>query len=271
MSICTLTIAVLLVLAMLAAPSSARAAETPGMVATMLGNTGVVYDIIEGQFKCVDRANGAYFAMHQSSELDSAPGYAGFQFRDGRSWTIMSLWHTPTGSARIEYAPKDAIAHPFTGEGDGMQVLVPYKWDLGIWYTMRIQAVTVGGRTHFEQWVMPENGSWTKLAVISFSKPNLGFKLNRFFLEDFAHSGLQSSCQLRGYYARRASDHKWKSLTEYEILNTNEKMLNYSFCLTDQATVFIQSGGSQLGVRKAPATLTVRQDALPDTTTLLGH
>ena len=256
---------------MICAASSALAGGAPSLVATMLDWTGERYDVIEGQFKCVDLAPCTYYAMHcWSDDNGNGTGYAGFQFKDGQTWTILSIWDTAYGSAAIEYAPDSAVAERFGGEGEGMHVLVPYEWETGVWYTMRIQACTEGSRTVYEQWVRPETGKWTKLAAISYSKPNLGFTWNCFFIEDWTGNGLQRSCQLRRYYARKKSDGKWQSLSNYYITCEEELATAYSFCRTDAATVYIQSGGNIIGVEEAPGTLTVLQSAIPDWSPLLG-
>ena len=272
MKIMLYVIAGLLIICISMSSVTAAAAGAPYMVATVLDWTGVPYDIIEGQFKCVDQVPCTYYALHNwYNDNTDGVGYAGFQYKDGKTWTILSIWDTTTGFAEIEYSPDGAVAEPFGGEGEGMHVLVPYNWEVGVWYTMRIQAITSGNKTYFEQWVAPENGSWTKLAVISYSKPNLGFMWDCFFLEDWAGNGYQRSCQLRGYYARRANDQKWESLTDYYISNDNEMLLAYSFCCTDAVTVYIQSGGNHVGVTKAPATLSVMQASIPEMSSMIGH
>ncbi len=268
----------ILTAALLLSSATALASSAPYMVATILDWDGQTYDIIEGQFKCVDAVTCTYYAMHNwyndsgdySGAIDGA-GYAGFQYNEGKTWTIMSIWHGQTGRAKIEYAPDNAIAEPFDGEGVGVHVLVPYSWQPGTWYTMRIEAITEGGKTYYVQWVKPENGSWTKTAVISFSKPNLGFTWDCFFLEDWIGNGLQRSCQLRRYYARRAGDSRWVSLRDYRFSCADPKAIHYSFCQTDEGTVYIQSGGEGFPVTEVPATLTVLQPTDPGSRYNLGR
>ncbi|MBR4459748.1 MAG: DUF3472 domain-containing protein [Clostridia bacterium] len=255
----------------------ALASGAPYMVATVLDWDGQIYDIIEGQFKCVDRVPCTYYAMHNwyngadgFTDITEGSGYAGFQYKDGQGWTIMSVWDTDKGRAAIEYAPANAVAQPFSGEGNGIQILVPYDWEPGVWYTMRIQALTEGNKTLYEQWIRPENGDWIRMAVISYSKPNLGFRWDCFFLEDWAGNGYLRSCQLRGYYARPRGGYRWSSLREYDIF-TDDRSMHYSFARTDQRTVFIQSGGDCFPVLEVPETLTVLQASEPDWRYMIGH
>ncbi len=271
--------AILLSICLLLPFASGLASGASYLVATVLDWTGETYDIIEGRFKCVDQVPCTYYAMHNwfngdgsYANTDEGSGYAGFQYTaDGRTITIMSVWNTSRGHAEIVYAPEGSIAQPFSGEGEGIQILAPYDWRVGVWYTMRIQAVTVNGKTYYEQWVKPENGSWTHMATISYSTPGLGFKWDCFFLEDWAGNGLMRSCQLREYYARRASDGQWISLTDYQVSCDDRLALAYSAVLTDASTVYMQSGGNRIGTREVPFTLTVLQGSRPDWSPLLGH
>ena len=271
--------ALLLALCLLTPFASALASGAPYMVATVLDWDGTIYDMVEGQFKCVDRVPCTYYAMHNwfngdgsLPNTDEGSGYAGFQYTaDGRPITIMSVWNTSRGHAEIVYAPEGSVAQPFSGEGEGIQILAPYAWEVGVWYTMRIQAKTVNGTTQYEQWVKPEDGTWTKTAVISYSTPGLGFMWDCFFLEDWAGNGLLRSCQLREYYARRASDHAWVSLDQYKVSCDDPLALAYSAALTDASTFFMQSGGSRIGVREVPFTLTVLQGRYPSWSVELGR
>ncbi len=269
----------LLALCVISACASSLAAGAPYMVATVLNWTGMRYDIIEGQFKCVDQTPSTYYAIHNwfngdgsLEDTDEGSGYAGFQYTtDSRTVTIMSIWDTSRGHAEVVYAPEGSVAQPFGGEGVGIQIIAPYDWKLGVWYTMRIQAYTADGKTYYEQWVKPENGAWSKQAVISYSTPNMGFMWDCFFLEDWMGNGSLRSCQLRRYYARRVSDQNWQSLTEYQVSCDTWGATAYSFCLTDASTFFMQSGGGGVSVKAAPATLTVKQTSRPDVTYRLGH
>lgn len=270
--------AILLILCLICACAAALASGAPYMVIGVMDWDTDAHDIIEGQFKCVDLTPCTYYAMHNwynggdgFTDITEGSGYAGFQYKDGKTWTIMSVWDTDRGRAAIEYAPANAVAQPFSGEGNGIQILVPYEWKVGVWYTMRIEAITVGGKTHYVQWVRPEGGSWIKLAEISYSKPNLGFSWDCFFLEDWAGNGLLRSCQLRGYYARRKSDSRWDSLREYHVYSSDGRAFYYSYAQTDAATVYIQSGGNSFPAADEPGTLTVRQSTDPEYRYNLGR
>ena len=113
-------VCLLIFITLISALSSVLAGgNAPYMVATVLYLTGETYDIIEGQFKCVDLTPCTYYAMHNwyNDEQDGA-GYAGFQYKDGQTWTILSIWNTTTGYSMIEYAPPGSVSEPFDGEGD---------------------------------------------------------------------------------------------------------------------------------------------------------
>ena len=250
--------------------------HAPYLVATTLHPDGNKYDIIEGQWHCIQKAEATYWAMHnwynasgEFTGIEDGSGYAGFQYGDGKTFVIMSIWDTDRGSARIEYYKAGAKAEPFGGEGDGMHVQTPYPWREDTWYTMRIQAWSDDSRTYYEQWVKPENGSWELIAIISYSRPGLGFTWDCFFQEDWIGNNALRSCQLRGYYARRADTQNWVSLDQYTLTNScggaSNVRYDCDYANIDDSTVWVKTGGDGYADKalQMPATLKVSQSTLP--------
>lgn len=246
----------------------------PRVTARMLEPAGAGYDILEGQWLCADAAEATYYCVHNwyddagaFRDIADGSGYAGFQWKDGAGWTILSLWDNDRGRAEIEYAPPGSVAEPFGGEGTGMHVLVPCPFRIGQWYTLRVQARTDAGRTRYEQWIRPEGGVWRMLAAISYPRPGLGFSWDCFFLEDWAGNGLLRSCRLRGYYARRR-DGAWQSLDRYAFSHDRGGSgADCGFGRAGDDAVWISSGGGAI-----PAThyeISVAQAAMPETRDIL--
>ena len=256
----------------------------PYLTATMFRPDGALYDVLEGQWRCVQRADNTYYCLHnwyggQSnfSRITPGSGYAGFQVCRGKGVAILSLWNTDRGSPTVEYAKSGAVTEPFGGEGTGVHVLTDYPWRIGVWYTMRVQARTVGSRTVYEQWVKAEDGAWDKLAAIAYPAPKLGFSWDCFFLEDWMGSNAMRGCQLRGYNARRALFGRWRSLNAYEIGNhladngAKDVRFDCDFKSRDTATVYLRSGGDGFNVTAPvlPTVLKVTQQARPRETGFL--
>ncbi|MBQ8160828.1 MAG: DUF3472 domain-containing protein [Clostridia bacterium] len=269
------TIAIFMLAFLLFAHAAAQSEAAPYMVATVLyPQNGVQYEILEGQWMCRDVAENTYYCLHNwynasgnYTGIVDGSGYAGFQYKDGQTWAILSIWDTETGHAGIEYAPPFSVGEPFGGEGEGLHILVPYAWETGIWYTMRVQAWSDSRKTYYEMWVKPENGDWEQLAVISYSVPNQGFTWDCFFLEDWMGNDLSRSCYLRGYYARK--DRVWVSLSNYAISNYRGTQQNVTrdcyYGSWGLDAIYLQSGGSQYIASSMPGTLSVHQDQLPET------
>ena len=206
-------------------------------------------DIIQVDFKCIQEAPSTYYAVHCWYEEN---GYAGFQILDdGTHVVIMSMWDNGPLKPTIEYAPYSRVAQAFDGEGTGKQVISNYDWTKLSWYTMRIQAITSGSKTVYEQWIRPENGTWEKICAISFPKAGCGFNYDCAFLEDFwPFTNLRRSMQLRNASARMASSGKWKTNKNYDIRNYIDNSLtkeNVNFNCKAQAAndsaLFMQIGG----------------------------
>ena len=209
-------------------------------------------DIIQVDFRCVQEAPSTYYAVHSWNDDGPGSGYAGFQIlEDGRHIVIMSIWDNGMMKPTIEYAPKSRIAQAFDGEGTGKQVLSDYDWTRQRWYTMRIQARTLGSRTVYEQWIRPENGFWEKVCAISFPKAGCGFNCDCAFLEDFyPFSNLRRSMQLRNASARFAATGKWQENKRYSVSNyDDQRLINYNVnynCKAEAANdwaLYMQIGG----------------------------
>ena len=253
----------------------------PYMIAQALPRTTVHYDIVEGQWKCTDACEASYYCVHnwyhasgQFTGIVDGSGYAGFQFKDGTTWTNFSIWETAHGMPSLEYAPPGSHARPFSGEGTGFQILAPYPWQKGKWYTMRIQARTVGSKTVYEQWIRPEGGTWYMHAAISFPKPGLGFTWDCFFLEDWIGNDLLRSCQLRGYYARK-NRFSWASLDRFLVYNTRGSQQNViadcGFGAVGRDAIWISSGGGHsMTLPSLPHELRIKQARRPETNGVLG-
>ena len=259
-------------------------AWAPYVTATAFGSDGTLYDVVEAQFKCVQKNEATYYCLHnwynssgEFSGIIDGSGYAGFQYKDGKTWTILSVWGNEHGVPAIEYAPGGSVAEPFGGEGTGMHILAEYPVQEFTWYTMRIQARTSGQKTVYEQWVKPENGSWEMICAISYPRPNLGFTWDCFFLEDWAGNNLPRSCQIRGYCARRANDGHWLNATQFSLrnhlANTGEQNVRYdcNWAVCDSETLWIQSGGDGFAAKapSMPATAKVAARG-PETASLQG-
>ncbi|MER2143152.1 MAG: DUF3472 domain-containing protein, partial [Eubacteriales bacterium] len=154
------------------------------------------------------------------------------------------------------------------------QILAPYLWRKGKWYTMRVQARTVGSKTVYEQWIRPEGGTWYKHAAISFPKPGLGFTWDCFFLEDWIGNDLLRSCQLRGYYARK-NRFSWASLDRFLVYNTRSGQQNVitdcGFGAIGRDAIWISSGGGHsMTLPSLPHELRIKQARRPETNGVLG-
>ena len=206
-------------------------------------------DIIQVDFKCTKEAVHSYYAVH--SWFDEM-GYAGFQImEDGSHILIMSIWDNGDLKPTIEYAPYSRDADKFDGEGTGNHVLSDYDWTANKWYTMRIQAVTSGDKTIYEQWIRPEDGSWEKICAISYPQAGRGFTNNAPFLEDFyPFSNERRSMELRNMSSRNAETGEWSTKLSYYIENYADNTLqkenvNYD-CKAEaknDSTLYMEIGG----------------------------
>ena len=126
------------------------------------------FDAVDVDWLCDQDATNTYWAVHNWSN-----GYAGFQNKDGEHVLLLSLWDLPDGtSPQIEYV-SDGKNGDFGGEGTGKQVFTNYNWQVGKWYSMRVQIDKIDNKVIYSQWIKEENGDWLKTAAISY--PNHEF------------------------------------------------------------------------------------------------
>lgn len=229
-------------------------------------------DIIQVEFQCIEEAPATYYAVHN---WFGAAGYAGFQiFADGTHALIMSIWDLDGLRPTIEYyAPNVIEASPFDGEGTGMHVLTKYDWTKLRWYTMRIQARTVGNKTCYEQWIRPEGGEWEKICVISLPKAGLGFQGDVAFLEDFSRvSNVRRAMQLRNSSCRLAATGVWKKNLRFTISNYEDNYLK-TYCVnynckaepaSDNALYLHSGGGGYEPVIELPKDVQLNQGEIVD-------
>lgn len=181
------------------------------------------FDAVEVDWLCDKDAVNTYWAVHNWSN-----GYAGFQNKDGKHVLLLSLWDLTDGTTpQIEY-----ISHgengDFDGEGTGKQVFTNYNWQVGKWYSMRIQIDKAGNKTIYSQWIKEENSNWLKIAAISYENHEFPFTGVSMFQEDFTHNNKMRSCKMRNARGRIYGTNNWNFLSRCEITN--------SFFPTDDAT-----------------------------------
>ena len=181
------------------------------------------FDTIDVDWLCDQDAMNTYWAVHNWDN-----GYAGFQNKDGKHVLLLSLWDLPDGtSPQIEYV-SDGQNGNFGGEGTGKQVFTNYNWEVGKWYSMRVQIDKADSKVVYSQWIKEENGEWIKTAAISY--PNQEFRFNgvSMFQEDFTFNNKMRSCKMRNARGKIYGTNQWEFLSRCEITN--------SFFPTDEAT-----------------------------------
>ena len=222
------------------------------------------FDIARIDWKCDRDAVDTYWCVmnwYAASEEDGrytgvadGSGYAGFQDIGGVHKVIMSLWNTDRGKPVVEYS-KSGNSADFTGEGTGVQVLMEYPWQVGVWYTMQIEARTENGKTVYYQYVTPENGQTELICAVSFPRPNIGFTWLCAFQEDWLSNNLSRSCYLRNAWTRTLGNEYWDRRNDYWVSNTsrnaagtNNVRYNCDFAKAGN-TLWMQSGGSDYSIK----------------------
>lgn len=181
------------------------------------------FDAVEVDWCCTQDAENTYWAVHNWNN-----GYAGFQNRDGEHVLLLSLWDLKDGTVpMVEYSLSDNSG-VFGGEGTGKQVFTDYNWEIGKWYTMRIQIDKDGQKTIYSQWIKEENSEWIKTAAISYSECEFAFDGISMFQEDFTFNNRMRSCKLKNANAKIYGTNEWTNLTECKISN--------SYFPTDEST-----------------------------------
>lgn len=214
---------ILVILSFLTSPAYAinEPRHAPNMYINWVSNQS--FDAVDVDWLCDQDATNTYWAVHNWSN-----GYAGFQNKDGEHVLLLSLWDLPDGtSPQIEYV-SDGQNGNFGGEGTGKQVFTNYNWQVGKWYSMRVQIDKTDNKVIYSQWIKEENGDWLKTAAISY--PNHEFRFNgvSMFQEDFTFNNKIRSCKMRNARGKVYGSDNWEFLSRCEITN--------SFFPTDEAT-----------------------------------
>ena len=238
--------------------------------------SGVPYDIARVDWRCDADALDTYWCTmnwyNESGESGwysgtvDGSGYAGFQNVGGKHKVILSIWGTDRGTPTVEYMLPGAYQGTFTGEGTGKQVLTDYNWQVGVWYTMQIEARTENGRTVYYQFITPENGETVCIAAVSFPRANLGLPWLCAFQEDWKYNNFARSCYLRNAWTRTLGQTDWVPRNQYYVSNSAGKAegtanvrYNCDFAAVGN-TLWMQSGGSDFTPKcriQLPGTVTV--------------
>jgi uncharacterized repeat protein (TIGR02543 family) len=259
--------------------SQGTARHAPNMYVNWEDNGS--YDIMTVDWYCQQDAENTYWAVHNWQS-----GYAGFQNKGGTHVLLLSLWDMDDGTQpTIEYS-KDGSGGTFGGEGTGKQVFTNYGWQVGKWYTMRVQVWSYSEKSYIAQWVREDGGQWIKTAVISYPVVGYKFESDSMFQEDFLFNNLLRSCRLKNAYGRFYQTSSWDSWEKNKLTNTYFPTSSHTWgnvirniCYdcdwgTDSSNsyVWVQSGGGDLtenGKTAPPVTYTLSQNATPSDTVWL--
>ena len=158
--------------------------------------------------------------------------YAGFQRRWSRYpedeyMTIMSAWDVfYTDENGVEHTIRPKCLYPeevavgtgeFTGEGTGIQMLVPFEWEAGHWYRMLVQcSESESGTTVVSQWVCDlETGEWTLMSAYDTLIEDTCFIGSAaIFLENFdvKYAGEVRAMEVSNIRIRHAKTGKWQGI-----------------------------------------------------------
>lgn len=226
------------------------------------------YDTVSISWRCDINATETYWAVHNWDT-----GYAGFQDTLDGHRLVLSLWDLEDGSVpTIEYS-KDGMHGDFGGEGTGKQVFTQYDWEVGKWYTMKVE-ITFGknDKTIFTQYIAEEGGDWEKCAAISYPNKQAFFDGIHIFQEDYGFTNEQRACSLRNAEARDVYSEEWICLTDAEISSSyfpdedatwenggSEENVEFNCFWKNQGDyIYIESGGGGFEEKcELPATVTV--------------
>ena len=114
--------------------------------------------------------DGIYFA--QTFRFDNHGSYMGLQQGgDGSRRVRFSIWNaTDSRASTVE----GAACRPFGGEGDGMTCMIPYAWETGRWYRLRIWMLESDAEANW--WaasVMDDSGLERRIGDIRAPGPSL--------------------------------------------------------------------------------------------------
>lgn len=165
------------------------------------------------------------------SDTYSVHAYAGFQRLRGANdyCSIMSVWdifgtdengNTHRTHPRLVYPAERT--NDFSGEGTGVQVLVPYAWEAEHWYRMLLRCFTGdNGNTWIQQWVCDlETGQWTLLCCYDMMIQQTAMRGHiAVFLENYRteFSGEIRTLEFRNVKILLADTQSWHPVTTASI------------------------------------------------------
>ena len=212
-----------------------------------------VYDAYTIDWRCIDNADETYWAVHCWDF-----GYAGFQLDlSGNKVLLMSLWDLDDGTKPVvEYFSSDYNYGDFTHEGSGAYVFTPYEWEVGTWYSMKVEISYANDSTYLTQYIKEENAEWQKTACISYPVYYEFHSPPASFQEDYCPNNLKRSCEIRNAGGRIMDTQQWKQWDACDIVtsyypdfgaNPDNFLDNISFDCNyevNDSTIKLISGGS---------------------------
>lgn len=271
----------------IAAANSAAAVRSPYLYGWLSVGDSSRYTEYAVDFKADHLPQGTYCALanlkmdlsslekkykNVHNEYSGVSMYAGFQRNQDDYKTIMSAWDVYyTDDDGIQQTLRPVQLYPdenywgdgtFSGEGTGIQMLVPYAWEAGHWYRMLLQCgESENGTTTVTQWVCDlESGVWTKMSCFDTLIQDSCFMGNcAFFLENFntAYAGEIRSMEVCNARVRDAETGQWRAVSSACIgSNGGLPKYNGSYAYGSSGSSFwmITSGvgGDWYGTDKAP-------------------
>ena len=195
---------------------SYRLRHAPNMYVDWVSSSDYVgaYDTFVIDWKCTETAEGTYWAVHEWDE-----GYAGFQDRENAcNVVLMSLWNLPDGTQpQIEYYSDPYDYGNFDHEGNGAYIFTPYDWEVGVWYSMKIEITYEENKTVFTQYVCKEGEDWLKTAALSYPTIVEITRPTHVFQEDYCFNDLPRSCMLRNAAGRFKETSEWDYWNDYIV------------------------------------------------------
>lgn len=178
-----------------------------------------IYDAITTDWRCIDSADETYWAVHCWDF-----GYAGFQ-NDiyGNKVILLSLWDLEDGTKpMVEYYYSDYNYGTFDNEGCGSYIFTPYEWEVGVWYSMKVEITYDSDYTYFTQYVKQSESDepWKKTACLKYPAY---YELNSTpssFQEDYWPNNLKRSCEIKNAGGRIMSTSEWKKWDACEIVTS---------------------------------------------------
>ena len=174
-------------------------------------------------------------------DYNNSAAYAGFQvLSDGSHVAIMSVWNTyiadrsgNTGTIKPKVVYPAGKGKPFTGEGNGVQCIVPYNWKEGKTYRALIQTYQENGTTRMDFWVCDlATKEWTNLVNYDTGIADQKMLPDMVaFLECFEtdYAGELRSMELFNIKARSADTGEWIAAKRAHMNNQIFKYGSYSF------------------------------------------